>query len=290
MPLLLIIAVSLSACSGLVKSLTDLTKLQAELIKEFHDQNVNVVIQNSTLLGITFINSKLNNETDVKRQERAQATASFVKTHYAGMAGIERIWVAFVAYETRFLIVNYTRTIDGYIFNKNGSLVRPPALYDERLGSQPDDEPRASYNPSNNQTGVHITALQLSGNMNEGLVLVPDLTLSGDARPPRKATIVLLSVKLTFASYAPTKTFKTDVPFVIIADGKTIYTATAHNTSTTTDGGNEFLVVAIPFPRFLAMAQAEEAALRLGNKRFPLTDKQLAALRNMTNYAAPTQR
>src|ERR1700737_3000531 len=80
----LVLVVTLSGCGKeFIKSLGDMARLRAELIKEFHDQDINVVVQNSTVLGVTFINSKLNDQSSTKRLERARETAVFIKRHYA---------------------------------------------------------------------------------------------------------------------------------------------------------------------------------------------------------------
>ena len=288
---LLLLVASLSGCGKeLLKSLGDLARLRAELIKEFHEQDLSVVVQNSNLLRVTFINSKLNDQSNLKRMERAQETAVFIKRHYAGIDRIERVWVSFVAQEKRFLIVNYTRGIDAFSFDKNAALLRPPAQYVPQPDLKGDDEARATYNASRNQTDVMITRLQLSGDMDEGVALVPDFTVSGDATPPRRATTLPRAVNFTFASYAPMKVFKTDVPFAIIADGKTIYSSLAHNTSTTTEGGNEFLTQVIPFPQFLEMTRAGKVKLKLAAQLYPLTDAQLGRLRDMASYTTSTQR
>ena len=287
----LVLIASLSGCGKeLLKSLGDMARLRADLIKEFHDQDINVVVQNSTVLGVTFINSKLNDQSSMKRMERAQETAIFIKRHYAGIDRIERVWVSFVANEKRFLIVNYTTGIDTFLFDKRGSLLRPPGQYEAHPDLNGDDVARATYNASRNQTDVQITRLQLSGNLDEGVALVPGFILPGDATSADRATTRPRWVNFTFASYAPRKVFKTDVPFAVIADGKTIYNSISRNTSTTTEGGNEFLTQVIPFPQFVEMIRARKAGLKLADKEYSLTDRQLGGLRDMASYAASMQR
>jgi hypothetical protein len=287
----LLLAASLSGCGKeMFKSLGEMARLRTELIKEFHEEEITVVVRNSTMLGVTFTNSKLNDQSNLKRMERAQETALFVKGHYAGMDRIERVWVSFVAHETRYLIVNYTRGIDTYLFDKKGSLLSPPAQYGLQPDPKPDDEARANYSPYRNETDVQITRLQLSGDLNHGVALVPNFTLHGDATTADHSMAAPRSVNFTFASYAPEKVFKTDVPFGITADGKMIYSSMAHNSSTTTEGGNEFLTQMIPFPQFLEMTRARKASLKLADKEYRLTDRQLGGLRQMASYAPSTER
>ena len=72
-------------------------------------------------------------------------------------------------------------------------------------------------------------------------------------------------------------------------NGKVIYSATALNTSKTTEGGNEFLTQDLPFAQFLELTRARKAKLKLGDREYPLTEKQLASLRDMASYAAPAE-
>jgi hypothetical protein len=55
--------------------------------------------------------------------------------------------------------------------------------------------------------------------------------------------------------------------------------------STTTAGGNEFLVQAIPLEEFLKMTAARTVVLTLGSKEFLLSESQMRALRDMAVYA-----
>lgn len=288
---LLALVVSLSSCGQkLIKSLQDLRQLRTELLKEFHEGgDINVVIQNSSTLGVTFINSPLNIQAPVKRVERAQATVFFVKTHFAGIREIQRVRVAFVAHEARFVFLNTTKVIDSFSFDKNSAEFGPPASYLPEP-EVADDQPRANFNPRRNETDVSIVRLQLSGNLDSGVALVPHFVVAGDATEPNSAIRSPFNVDFTFASYAPNKTFKTDVPFVIIADGATIYKSVATNTSATAEGGNEFLNVAIPFKLFTQMTRSLKVELRLGVKSYHLNEEQISALNDMLSYVPEAER
>lgn len=279
---------SLSGCgNGLIKSLADLGRLREELVKEFHDPNVEVVIRNSTVLTVAFVNSKLNDQgSGTKRMERAQETAVFIKHHYAGIDRIERVWVSFVAVETRYLFVNYTRGIDAFSFDNKGTLLGPPAPYDPQAQSEGDDQARAVYNTSRDETDVQIARLQLSGDLDEGLALAPHFALRGQLKDGH-STIPPRSVIFDFASFAPQKIFKGDPPLAIIADGKTIYDGKARNSSVETEGGNEFLSVEIPFDRFSEMTRAGKVMLKLADTEHVLNAAQLEQLRKMTSYGTP---
>jgi len=54
----------------MAKSLVDLSKLQADIIKEYGDKGVYVNLNNSSSLTITFINSPLNAKGPHERAKR----------------------------------------------------------------------------------------------------------------------------------------------------------------------------------------------------------------------------
>jgi len=277
--------------SALVKSLREVGKLRSELIAEFHENDIQVSLGNSTQLRITFVNSALNERSAEERAKRAQETAFFITQHYAGVHRLERIWIFFATYQTRYIVVHYSKSVDMFLFDRNGARIELGYGYGNDPPPQPhaDDQAVAVYKRLHNQTDVQIDRLQLSGNMDEGVALVPLYTVRGDITPPHQGTSTPATVNFTFASYAPKKIFQTDVLFTLIGDGKVIYNATALNTSKTTEGGNEFLIQNIPFADFLEMTRARKAKLKLGGREYSLTEKQLAALRDMASYAEPAQ-
>src|SRR5258708_5820642 len=121
--LTLVGALLTSACSsGLVRSLAAVNALRQDLIEKYHE-DVSVNLQNSRLLSIVFTNSPLNQQDSAKRAQRAQETARFVALNYSGIREIDRIWIYFVASETRFIVVHYSSAIDAFGFDKNGAAV-----------------------------------------------------------------------------------------------------------------------------------------------------------------------
>jgi hypothetical protein len=288
---LLLVAGSLSGCGKeLIKSIGDLARLREDLIKEFHEDDVSVVVQNSNLLVVTFINSALNDQSNLKRMERAQATADFVRGHYPSIGRIERLWVAFAASETRFLVLHFNRGIDRFLFDKKGTMVGPPAEYAAHPESADDEAATANYNQSRNETNVQIARLQLAGDLNDGIALVPHFTIPGNATAADHVKALPRTVNFSFACYSSKKIFNGDPQLLIIADGKPVYSGTARNLSTQTAGGNEFLDQEIPFPQFLEMTRAEKVTLRLAAREYPFTDGQLSSLREMASYATSKRR
>src|ERR1700741_3234844 len=112
--LALVGALIFSACSsGFIKSLAGLNALRQHLIEKYHE-DVSVNLQNSRFLAIVFTNSALNQQDSAKRGQRAQETARFVTLNYEGIKGIDRIWIYFVASETRYIVFHYSTTIDAF--------------------------------------------------------------------------------------------------------------------------------------------------------------------------------
>src|SRR6266850_2084694 len=94
-------------CAREIKSLGEVSKLYAELVKEYNEQKVGINLNNGTVLRITFINSPLNSSGPEERKKRAEQTAAFVVQHYTSINQIEEIWVGFVRTETRFFVIHY---------------------------------------------------------------------------------------------------------------------------------------------------------------------------------------
>ncbi|HEY6842553.1 MAG TPA: hypothetical protein VI391_00160 [Thermoanaerobaculia bacterium] len=55
--------------------------MRENLAKEFHEQNIDISIAGDRLT-VKFVNSPLNSASREAKQQRADAVAAFVKTHY----------------------------------------------------------------------------------------------------------------------------------------------------------------------------------------------------------------
>lgn len=273
-------------CGQLARSLVDLSRLQAAIIKEYGDKNVNVNLNNSTVLTVTFINSPLNAYGREERAKRASQTAEFINRHYPSIAEMEEIWVSFVRAETRFIVVNYTESLDVFAFDKTG---RPLTLAPKGPpASVPDDSlrPIAVYSPNLKQTEVMITSLQLAGDLNQGMALAPHFTVPGDATGVRRSASSPQSVSFDFASYSEKSLFPGETRIRVLADGKAVFeTSGVFSTSRQADGlFSEFLWLKIPYPAFRRMTTGKKLTLKLGDNEYRLTDEQVEALRGMTQY------
>lgn len=283
--LAMLLPCSFGCGKGLLNDLSQIAQLRNQLIKEFHEQNINVGLQNSAALNITFVNSPFNERPPEERARRAQETALFIKRHYAGIDRLERMSVSFLRNETRMFIINYTQEIDSFVFGKDASLVGAPYEYDPQSAFKGEEDVHAIYNTSRNESEVRITRLQLEGDMDRGVMLSPHFIVRGDATTAGHAVGIPAAVVFNFASYAPEKIFNGDPPLRIVADGNTIFNDKARNLSSASAGGNEFLVQGVPLAQFLKMTEAKTVVLGLGHKEYLLSDRQLRALRDMANYA-----
>lgn len=277
-----------SACSnGLIKSYTGLNALRQQLIEKYHEE-VGVNLQNSRFLSIVFTNSPLNQQDSAKRAQRAAETARFVALNYPGIKEIERIWIHFVAAETRYVVVHFSTTIDAFGFDKNGAAMTF-ASNTEVVPSHEDlRTPVARFNPSRNETDVSITRIQLDGDMNHGIALVPHFTVPGDARRSDTATTAPESVVFDFASYADKPFFSDNAKLEIYCDDRPALNGIARLMSGKPSGNDQsvgqFLSVQISFKLFKRMGESRNVRIVLGPKRFDLLPDDIAALGAMSAY------
>jgi len=276
---------STSCSSGVIKSLGDMARLRQQLMDKYHEKDISVSVQNSRFMQIAFINSPLNQRDRAERQARARETAEFAKSHYPGIGGIQTIWIAFWRTETRYVFVHYNDNIDSYAFDKNGF-----ELGGDSENNDP-SRPIAKFSAARNETDVSITRLQLEGDLNHGLAMVPHFTVHGNLNASSNKLASPESVTVDFASYADKKLFPTDAKLAIDADDKTIFSGRVRLLRSADSGaGNDslpqFLTAQIPFPQFLRLANAKQVRIRLGSRGFPLTSEALDSLNEMCDYVA----
>ena len=69
----------LSGCREAMKSISQLSDLRDNLVREYKQEEINVVIQNSRVLGVTFFNSSFNSLSEQERARKAREIALFAK-------------------------------------------------------------------------------------------------------------------------------------------------------------------------------------------------------------------
>src|ERR1700730_13355538 len=275
------------ACSsGLVKSLRDTARLRQQLIDKYHEQDVNVSLQNSRFLSIVFVNSPLNQKDNAERARRAQDTAAFVVANYPAINRIENIWVNYVESESRFIFYHYRKSLGYFVFDRNGV-----AVNSSRAGRTGDEDPRTPvvrFNAARNQTDISITRLQLEGDLNHGIALVPHFTITGNAQDTKSKLVAPDWVGFDFASYSDRKVFAGNPKLEIRCDDVLAFIGDAHLLAAQDSGSDastaQFLTAQIPFQQFSKSANAQDVRIKLGSKQFQLSAEDVNSLRAMRAY------
>jgi hypothetical protein len=280
---LLLLCLLAAGCGQVVKSLGELSQLQAALVKEFKEEGINVRLNNNTSLSVTFINSLLNSQTAEERQQRAQRTALFVTQHYPSIANIDAIWVAFQRVETRFVIVTYSESVGFFGFDKRGQPLREePPPEPKRVD---ETRPAATYDPKRKQTDVAVRQMQLEGDINNGLSVIPHFTVAGDASSVRRSTSCPDSVRFDFSSFSEKSMFPGAPTFTFLADGKVMFAIPQQfSTSKFDERFTEFASIGVPYQTFRRMTAGKKLKLTIGDREYAFTENQLNALREMTNF------
>ena len=291
-PVLVLCATIVAAgCSqGVVKSLTSLNRLQQRLTRNYGDV-VNVNLQNSRYLLVAFINSPLNQADRGKRYERAQDAAKFVGANYEEIKSVEQIWISFMASETRFIFLHYTRGLEAFGFRQDGTPLRD-YFTEDFTDTHGDDigAPVIRYSTTTRQTDVSVTRLQLDGDINKGIALVPHFLINGDARRAGNRLPPPAVVTFDFASYSPKPLFSGNTSLEVYCDDRLVSSVIAlllsKNQTGTETNIAQFLTTSISYKVFYQMAKAHKVRIRLGARDFELAREDIQSLNRMTEYAA----
>lgn len=280
----LLLCVWASGCRETVKSLSELSRLHAAVVKEFHEKEVGVKLYRN-MLTITFVNSPLNDKTPQERVERAEQTVALVKLNYAEIGKMHAIWVAFARSETHLVFLHTYQTVNMFGFDRNG---RP--LSEPREGPAADaagTRPSADYSETLKQTDVVIEQMQLEGDSDYGMSLKAHFTVPGEATELKRSKSYPEFVSFDFSSYSEKSMFPGEPKIAAVADGKIVFqTAEQFSTSKSPDDGrfSEYLSLHIPYKAFQRMVAAKTLTLLLGDRAYELSGEHLQALREMTKY------
>ena len=269
-----------TSCSkDTIKAFSDLMALRRDLIKEYKVRDINVVIRNSRLLRISFVNSSFNNLKEEERANKAHEIALFAEQHYASINSIEAIWVSFVTAKY-YVIFRYSSSLGSYVFDKR--MLKPDLI---TAGPQQQGVVMASYNPASNETSVYLKKnLEVYSDPRSGIMLLPHFTIPGDNVSAPKA-ITPESVTLDFTTFSENRMFSENSRLVIYVDDRITFSGSAQLTKTLGEDAdksvNEFLSPEISYEQFLQLAGGQRVKFVLGTKTFELTAEHLAALRSM---------
>jgi hypothetical protein len=277
-----LLACGCSTAKDLGKTLGDLTKVRAELINKFGEQDVNLRVntfQNRTSISVMYVNSPLNQKTTEERGQRAQETADIVKQLYPSIKNVSEIWVGFSRVTTRLVIFHYSEMLEVYGFDNEARALRDP-----RMAPADPSQPLVHYSPSQNKTDISSSGIQLEGTTDNGVLVVPHFSVAGDAnkitpKPP-------VEVALDFASFSEKPKFPNLTRLVFLSDNKIVY-RTEGQFSTSKIAGDrycEFLYLKVPTAAFLKISSGSVATIKLNEHEYTLTEGQFLQIQRMSDY------
>ena len=281
----------ISAGCGLVKSIEDVARVRAQLVKKFPAEYINVNLQGGRSLVIAFVNSPLNQQDHLKRATRAGEAAKIAAANFPGIDGIRSIWVGFVEMESRLIFFHTSRSVDFFAFNNKGATSAGPDVVISDSGNDP-LALSVRFNPTRNETDISVMRIQLEGDMNNGIALAPHFTVRGNVQDTTRTPRPPALVGFDFASYSARKLFAADNKLEISCDDKVVFNGQARLLSPVAggDGGMaQFLTASIPFAEFTKMGDAKNVKITLGPKHFSLTAADIEALKKMAAYAPDVQ-
>jgi len=264
------------------KSLGDLEKVRAELIKKFGEEGVNLHINTgprSSTISVLYANSPLNQKSTEERAKRAQETAEIVKQHYSSIKSVSEIWVVFLRVTTRLVVFHWSEMIDAHGFDNEAR-----ALSDPSNASFDPGQPVVRYSPRENKTEIASSGIQLEGTGEKGVMVVPHFSVAGDAnkvrpKPPDE-------VGLDFAAFSEKPKFPNVTKLVFFSDNKVVYlTEGQFSTSKIAeDMYSEFLYLKIPTAAFLDITSGSTIKIKLNKREYTLTESQVQQLQRMSDY------
>jgi len=271
-----------STAKELGKTLGDLEKVRAELVKKFGEEGVNLRVntfQNLTSISVTYVNSPLNQKTPEERAKRAQETAVVVRQLYPSIKNGNQIWVGFMRVTTRMVIFHYSEIIEVLGFDSEARALREP-------GTEPLDtsRPTVHYWANQNKTDITGGGIQLEGLPEKGVMFIPHFSVAGDINKvtPKRPN----EIGLDFASFSEKPKFPNLTKIVFLSDDKVVY-STEGQFSTSKIAGDmysEFLYLQVPTAAFVKITSGSTIKLRLNEDEYELTDSQALKIRRMADY------
>jgi hypothetical protein len=271
----LLLAFGAGCSKETLRSMSNLSALRSDLMREYKANDVNVVVQNSNVLGISFVNSSFNNLGAQEREKKAREIALFAKSHYQAINSIDKIWVSFLVVKN-YIVFHYTNGLGTYVYDKR-SLTSPDGRTQGTV--------TASYNSTSNETNVYLNNnLQVYGNDRNGIMLFPHFVIPGDNVSAPKV-VIPKSVLLDFSTYSDKRMFPNNPKLIISVDEQKIFSGNAKTTkvlgSDAETSVNEFLSQEVTYAQFVQLTNGSDVRFTLGAKEFKLTRSQLEALRAM---------
>ncbi len=110
-----------SGCMGRVGSeFAEAYHLRNAIVEEFGVEDTKVGIQNFTCVGVSFVNSRFNNEPEATQEEVRKRTLELISSSYPPGSMIDKAWISFVVRERRFLVLSYTNSLNTHFYERSG--------------------------------------------------------------------------------------------------------------------------------------------------------------------------
>lgn len=156
---------------------------------------------------------------------------------------------------------------------QNGRLIP-----EKRLGTA-----TASYFPQGDHVTVQSRPLQVAGDLQNGIVLVPSFIVPG------KKVVAPKSVNLQFVVDSPRSARPPLMRVQVVSEGKEVSAGIPRLVSIGKPSGGSVtrvLMYKMAYEQFLQMLDGKEIGIRLGHIRFDITEDQLMSLRDLQRVIA----
>src|SRR6185295_1895076 len=261
-----LLACGCSTAKDVRKTLRDLTMVRAELVKKYGEQDIDVRVntfQNQTSISVVYINSPLNQKTTEERAVRAQETAEIVKQLYPSIKNVNEIWVGFMRVTTRLVVFYWSEMIEVRGFDSDARPLRDPGI-----APPESNQPSVRYSPSQNQTEISSSSIQLEGTTEKGVLIFPHFSVAGNVnkitpKPPDE-------IGLDFAAFSEKPKFPNITKLVFLSDDKIVY-QTKGQFSTSKIAGDmysEFLYLKMPTAAFLSISSGRVVKIKLNEREY----------------------
>lgn len=126
----LVLAFSLAQAScteEMRHSFAGLVSLHAALQQEYETDDIQLDIENSQTLTVSFVNSRFNALAQRELYDLAVEVASFSWQHFPDQHSLQTIAVSFIHFKKLFFVIDFTRTLATHAFSKE-ELIRMQEL------------------------------------------------------------------------------------------------------------------------------------------------------------------
>ncbi len=111
--ILIYLSMILLGCSeGFKGNFSKLSPLREDIISKTDVEDVRVIINNGNCIGVSFINSKYNEEDSLTQEQIRTNTLDIISSHYEPGDGINSAYIAFVSHKKYFFLINYTNSLN----------------------------------------------------------------------------------------------------------------------------------------------------------------------------------